>query len=111
MCLGISQSEKKAGLDSWQGVRPFLCSVGLPSALGAVPVNWLWPGVLVAHGGLGLLPVGGRCDFIVNGAGHRSLFVTAHYDYFCKTAMIGESLSKDIKNGAISQEKLSYKTI
>ena len=84
---------KKGGLDSWQGVRPFLCSVGLPSALGPVPVNWLRPGVLIAHGGQGLLPVGGRCDFMVNGAGHWSLCVTAHYDYFCKTAMIGESLS------------------
>ena len=36
---------------------------------------------------------GGRCDFIVNGAGHWSLRVTAHYDYFCKTAIIGGSLS------------------
>ena len=41
----------------------------------------------------GFCPVGGRCDFIVNGAGHWSLRVTAHYDYFCKTAIIGESLS------------------
>ena len=60
---------------------------------------------------LGICPVGGRSDFIVNGAGHWSLCVTAHYDYFCKTAIIGKSLSWDIKNGAISQEKLSYKTI
>ena len=48
---------------------------------------------------------------MVNGAGHWSLCVTAHYDYFCKTAIIGKSLSWDIKNGAISQEKLSYKRI
>ena len=38
-------------------------------------------------------PVGGRCDFIVNGAGRWSLRVTAHYDYFCKTAIIEKSLS------------------
>ena len=67
--------------------------LGLPSAHGPVLVNWLRPGVLVAHGGLGLLPVGGRCDFIVNGAGRGSLCVTAHYDYFCKTAIIGKSMS------------------
>ena len=67
--------------------------LGLLSAHGSVPVSLLRPGVLIAHGGLGLLPVGGRCDFIVNGAGHWSLCVTAHYDYFCKTAIIGESLS------------------
>ena len=66
---------------------------GQEPAHGAVLVSLLRPGVLVAHGGLGLLPVGGRCDFIVNGAGHRSLCVTAHYDYFCKTVIIGESLS------------------
>ena len=47
----------------------------------------------------GFCPVGGRCDFMVNGAGHWSLCVTAHYDYFCKTAIIGKSLSWDIKNG------------
>ena len=41
----------------------------------------------------GFCPVGGRCAFIVNGAGHWSLRVTAHYDYFCKTAIIGKSLS------------------
>ena len=41
----------------------------------------------------GFCPVGGRCDFIVNGAGHWSLCATAHYDYFCKTAIIGKSLS------------------
>ena len=97
---------------------PFMISIyllpnflGLPSAHGAVPVSWLRPGVLIAHGGLGLLPCGGRCDFIGNGAGHWSLCATAHYDYFCKTAIIGKSLSWDIKNGAISAEKLSYKTI
>ena len=67
--------------------------LGLPSALGRVTVSLLRPGVLIAHGGLGLLPVGGRCDFMVNGAGRGSLCVTAHYDYFCKTAMIGKSLS------------------
>lgn len=63
MCLGISQSEKKGGLDSWQGVRPFSLFLGLPYAHGAVPVSLLRPGVLIAHGGLGLLPCRGKVRF------------------------------------------------
>ena len=93
MCLGISQSEKKAGLDSWQGVRPFRCSWACRPLMVLSP--WAcsgrecWLRMVVR----GFCSVGGRCDFMVNGAGHWSLCVTAHYDYFCKTAIIGKSLS------------------
>lgn len=33
---------------------------GLKPAHGAVPVSWLRPGVLIAHGGPGLLPCRGE---------------------------------------------------
>ena len=76
MCLGIFQSGKKAGLDSWQGVRPLSLFLGLPYAHGAVPVSRLRPGVLVAHGGPGLLSCRGKVRF--HGERGGTLVIVCH---------------------------------